>query len=223
MQFLMKVADNDHHQYAETISKMIEEAAKIRRTGIAKRNPEYIRQKIAEGKAVIALDNDKVIGFCYIESWENKKYVANSGLIVHPDYRNTGLARTIKRAMFDLSKEKFPNAKLFGITTSLAVMKINSDLGYSPVTFSELTQDEAFWKGCQTCVNYDILRRTNRTLCLCTGMVCDLSKVPGKNSEQNKQRSWEKFKRFMMLRRLRLKRKIKKFPLLKYSLKNEKQ
>lgn len=223
MQFLMKVADNDHHQYAETISKMIEEAAKIRRTGIAKRDPEYIRQKIAEGKAVIALDNDKVIGFCYIESWENKKYVANSGLIVHPDYRNTGLARTIKRAMFDLSKEKFPNAKLFGITTSLAVMKINSDLGYNPVTFSELTQDEAFWKGCQTCVNYDILRRTNRTLCLCTGMVCDLSKVPEKNTEQNKQRSWEKFKRFMMLRRLRLKRKIKKFPLLKYSLKNEKQ
>ncbi len=222
MQFLMKVADNDHHQYAETISKMIEEAAKIRGTGIAKRNPEYIRQKIAEGKAVIALDNDKVIGFCYIESWENKKYVANSGLIVHPDYRNTGLARTIKRAMFDLSKKEFPNAKLFGITTSLAVMKINSDLGYSPVTFSELTQDEAFWKGCQTCVNYDILRRTNRTLCLCTGMVCDLSKVPEKNTEQNKQRSWERFKRFMRLRRLRIKRKIEKFPLLIYSLKNEK-
>lgn len=222
MQFLMKVADKDHHQYAETISKMIEEAAKIRRTGIAKRDPEYIRQKIAEGKAVIALDSDKVIGFCYIESWENKKYVANSGLIVHPDYRNTGLARTIKQAMFDLSKEKFPNAKLFGITTSLAVMKINSDLGYNPVTFSELTQDEAFWKGCQTCVNYDILRRTNRTLCLCTGMVCDLSKVPEKNTEQNKQRSWEKFKRFMRLRRLRIKRKIEKFPLLKYSLKNEK-
>ena len=222
MQFLMKVADKDHHQYAETISKMIEEAAKIRRTGIAKRDPEYIRQKIAEGKAVIALDSDKVIGFCYIESWENKKYVANSGLIVHPDYRNTGLARTIKRAMFDLSKEKFPNAKLFGITTSLAVMKINSDLGYNPVTFSELTQDEAFWKGCQTCVNYDILRRTNRTLCLCTGMVCDLSKVPEKNTEQNKQRSWKKFKRFMRLRRLRIKRKIEKFPLLKYSLKNEK-
>ena len=222
MQFLMKVADKDHHQYAETISKMIDEAAKIRRTGIAKRDPEYIRQKITEGKAVIALDSDKVIGFCYIESWENKKYVANSGLIVHPDYRNTGLARTIKRTMFDLSKEKFPNAKLFGITTSLAVMKINSDLGYKPVTFSELTQDEAFWKGCHTCVNYDILRRTNRTLCLCTGMVCDLSKVPEKNTEQNKQRSWEKFKRFMRLRRLRIRRKIEKFPLLKYSLKNEK-
>lgn len=222
MQFLMKVADKDHHQYAETISKMIEEAAKIRRTGIAKRDPEYIRQKIAEGKAVIALDSDKVIGFCYIESWENKKYVANSGLIVHPGYRNTGLARTIKRAMFDLSKEKFPNAKLFGITTSLAVMKINSDLGYKPVTFSELTQDEAFWKGCHTCVNYDILRRTNRTLCLCTGMVCDLNKVPEKNTEKNKQRSWEKFRRFMRLRRLRVKRKIEKFPFLKYSLKNEK-
>ena len=222
MQFLAKVADNDHHQYAETISKMIEEAAKIRGTGIAKRDPEYIRQKITEGKTIIALDSDKVIGFCYIESWENKKYVANSGLIVHPDYRNTGLARTIKRAMFDLSKKEFPNAKLFGITTSLAVMKINSDLGYSPVTFSELTQDEAFWKGCQTCVNYDILRRTNRTLCLCTGMVCDLSKVPEKNTEQNKQRSWERFKRFMRLRRLRIKRKIEKFPLLIYSLKNEK-
>ena len=179
------VANENHTQYAQIIVDMIEDAAKClltaqrkiaakkRGTGIAKRKPEYIEQKMLEGKAIIALENGTVAGFCYIESWGHDKYVANSGLIVNEIYRGEGLAKKIKLKAFELSRTKFPNAKLFGLTTSLPVMKINSELGYKPVTFSELTDDEDFWKGCQSCVNYDILTRTNRKHCLCTGMLMD--------------------------------------------------
>lgn len=167
------VANENHLAYVDTILDTIEKAAKIRGTGIAKRSPEYVKQKMLEGKAIIALDGDKFAGFCYIESWSNKKYVANSGLIVVESYRGHGLAKRIKRKAFELSREKFPDAKIFGLTTGLAVMKINSEMGYRPVTFSELTDDDAFWRGCQSCVNYDILQRTNRRMCLCTGMLYD--------------------------------------------------
>ena len=167
------VANENHLAYVDTILDTIEKAAKIRGTGIAKRSPEYVKQKMLEGKSIIALDGDKFAGFCYIESWSNKKYVANSGLIVVESYRGHGLAKRIKRKAFELSREKFPDAKIFGLTTGLAVMKINSEMGYRPVTFSELTDDDAFWRGCQSCVNYDILQRTNRRMCLCTGMLYD--------------------------------------------------
>jgi len=210
MLFLIVVADNSHIKYAYEICKMMSEAAKVRGTGIAERKPEYIEKKIIEGKAVIALDQDKVIGFCYIESWGNREYVANSGLITHPDYRNIGLAKAIKSEIFKLSKRKFPNAKLFGITTSMAVMKINSDLGYKPVPFSEITKDDNFWKGCESCKNYDILQRTNRTMCLCTGMVCNLNSLPKKNKAQIKK-SWENFISFL---KIRIQEKAKQFPQL---------
>lgn len=220
MQFTVLVATDGHSSYASVICKMMEDAAKLRGTGIAKREASYIEKKMEEGKAVIAFDGDQVVGFCYIETWEGKKYVANSGLIVHPDYRKTGLARAIKKAVFDLSKEKYPNALLFGITTSLPVMKINSDLGYKPVTFSELTQDEAFWKGCQSCVNHDVLQRTGRTMCLCTGMMCDLSKIPAKSDVKAKKKAWESFKGFMKERGQRIQRKLDTFPFLKPALKS---
>lgn len=168
------VADESHIPYVQTILDTIEAAAKVRGTGIAKRTPEYVTQKMLEGKAIIALtDNNEFAGFCYIETWGNKQFVANSGLIVVDKFRGHGLAKSIKRKAFELSRERFPDAKIFGLTTGLAVMKINSELGYKPVTFSELTDDEAFWKGCQSCVNYDILQRTGRRMCLCTGMLFD--------------------------------------------------
>jgi hypothetical protein len=130
-------------------------------------------QKIAEGKAVIALtDTNEWVGFCYIETWEGE-YVANSGLIVSPAFRKSGVAKGIKQRIFQLSREKYPEAKIFGLTTGLAVMKINSDLGYEPVTYSELTQDEKFWAGCRSCVNYDILMSKERKNCLCTAMLYD--------------------------------------------------
>ncbi len=165
------IANERHTKYAQIISETITESAKIRGTGIAQRTPEYIVKRLQNGNAIIALDGDKFAGFCYIEVWGHQKFVANSGLIVHPDYRNQGLAKKIKKAIFELSRKKFPDAKIFGITTGLAVMKMNYELGYKPVTFSELTDDPEFWKGCQTCKNFDILTRTERKMCLCTGML----------------------------------------------------
>lgn len=169
--FNILVATSEHIKYAEEISQVIETSAAARGTGIAKRSKDYIANKIEDGKAVIAIsDKGEFAGFCYIESW-GEKFAANSGLIISEKFRKQGLALKVKRKAFELSRQKYPNAKLFGLTTSLAVMKINSELGYRPVTFSELTDDEQFWKGCQSCVNYDILTRTKRKHCLCTGML----------------------------------------------------
>ncbi len=174
MDVQIMVADESHSVYAEEIVETIFVAAQQRGTGIARRTPEYVIQKMTEGKAIIALTQDGAFaGFCYIETWEHGNYVANSGLIVKPEFRKHNLARRIKRAAFELSRRKYPDAKIFGITTSAAVMKINSELGYRPVHFSELTQDESFWKGCQSCPNYDILQRTKQAMCLCTGMLYD--------------------------------------------------
>ncbi len=171
------VASGQHVNYALQICEEMEASAKARGTGIAQRSPEYVAQKMLEGKAVIALyDDQRWAGFCYVETWGHGKYVANSGLIVSPELRKSGLARLIKQEAFNLSRSKYPDAKIFGLTTALAVMKINSDLGYRPVTYSELTDDEAFWAGCKSCVNYDILMAKSRTNCLCTAMLYDPTK-----------------------------------------------
>lgn len=173
MDITIRVAQPTDIHYAEAVCDLIKESAKARGTGIAERQPEYIRSKIEKGNAVIALSGEKLAGFCYIEIWSHDRYVANSGLIVNPAFRRLGLARLIKTHIFQLSRQKFPQAHVFGITTSLAVMRINSSLGYKPVTFSELTQDDAFWKGCESCPNYDILQRNQRKLCLCTAMLAE--------------------------------------------------
>ncbi|MBE8723120.1 GNAT family N-acetyltransferase [Sphingobacterium pedocola] len=172
--FLITPATSAHLHYAEQICEEMFESAKARGTGIARRKPEYVAKKMDEGKAVIALHKDGTwAGFCYIETWGHGDYVANSGLIVNPAFRKVGLAKAIKKRVFDLSREKYPNSKIFGLTTGLAVMKINSDLGYEPVTYSELTQDEEFWKGCKSCINYDILMSKDRKNCMCTAMLWD--------------------------------------------------
>lgn len=180
------IANEAHTKYAQIICDTLAESAKVRGTGIAKRTPEYIIQRLQNGNAIIALDGETFAGFCYIEVWGHQKFVANSGLIVHPDYRNQGLAKRIKKAVFDLSRKKFPQAKIFGITTGLAVMKMNYELGYRPVTFSELTDDPDFWKGCQTCKNFDILTRTERKMCLCTGMLYDPEEAKNKSLERKR-------------------------------------
>lgn len=211
MNYQILVAGMEHIHLAGDICEMIADAARKRGTGIAKRDPEYIRRKIREGKAVIALDNEMAIGFCYIETWQNKKYVANSGLIVSPDYQGKGLASKIKEKAFKLSRKKFPGTRLFGITTSLAVMKINSSLGYKPVTFSELTTDQEFWKGCQSCPNYDILTRNNMHNCLCTGMLYDPKTREIRNGERakriNKYYRWVRMKQNSVLKKFRSKQK----------------
>ena len=173
MNIKIVVTQEEHYQFANEICETIETSAKLRGTGIAKRTPEYIQKKMENQDAIIALVDGKFAGFCYIESWQHGKFVAHSGLIVHPNYRHHGLAKKIKSKVFDYSLKKYPDAKVFGITTGLAVMKINSDLGYKPVPFSELTTDPSFWKGCQTCTNYDILKSKENKMCLCTGMLYD--------------------------------------------------
>ena len=167
------VADESHEKYVDTILETISEAAKVRGTGIAKRTHEYLLNKMREAKAVIALDGETFAGFSYIETWQDKKYVTTSGLIVHPDYRGRGLAKRIKDMTFTLARTRWPHAKIFSLTSGAAVMAMNTQLGYKPVTFADLTQDEAFWKGCEGCVNVDILHRTNRKYCICTGMLYD--------------------------------------------------
>lgn len=172
--FTVIVASSEHVEFADEIRQEMAESAANRGTGIAKRTTEYIAQKMIEGKAVIAFHKDgSWAGFTYIESWEGARYVANSGLIVSPPYRALGLAKIIKRKAFALSRKMFPESTLFGLTTGFAVMKINNQLGYRPVTFDYLTHDDKFWAGCKSCVNYDILMAKGRKNCLCTAMVFD--------------------------------------------------
>ncbi|MBX2916055.1 MAG: GNAT family N-acetyltransferase [Cyclobacteriaceae bacterium] len=221
---IVRTATADDTHYAETITTEMAESAKARGTGIAKRSPDYVKMKMEEGKAVIAITKDGTwVGFCYIEAWEHEKYVANSGLIVSPPFRKTGVATEIKRKVFELSRKKYPDAKIFGLTTGLAVMKINSDLGYEPVTYSELTTDEEFWKGCRSCVNYEILMAKGRKNCMCTAMLFDPVEDAKKKAElaktvvtaegeleQHKKREfkgnfklferWVRFKQFVLLK-----------------------
>ena len=188
----VKFAEPEESKYAEQIVNMIYESALQRGTGIAKRTPEYIAGKINSGKSVVALHGDRLVGFSYIESWGHGDFVATSGLIVDPEYRHLGLAGAIKAKTFQLARLRFPFAKLFSITTSLPVMKLNSRMGYKPVTFSELTDDNEFWEGCQGCRNYDILQRNNRRMCLCTGMLYDPQQPL--IDEEEKKSAWAKFK-----------------------------
>ena len=192
--YQVQIATTAHFPLAEEICFQMEESAKVRGTGISKRSPEYLRQKMEEGKAIVATDRaGRFVGFCYVETWDHGKFVANSGLIVHPDHRKSGIASNIKAKAFELSRKKYPDAKIIGITTSLAVMKINSDLGYKPTTFSELPVGDDFWKGCSSCVNYDILNRTGRKHCLCTGMMYDPTeeeKDAKKGGDEGKKPTW---------------------------------
>ena len=200
------IANKSHAIYAKIICETIADSANVRGTGIAKRTTDYIIQRMNNQNAVIALDKENFVGFCYIEKWWHGKFVANSGLIVHPDYRGKGIAKLIKEKVFIHSRLKFPEAKVFSITTGLPVMKMNSDLGYKPVTFSELTKDQSFWNGCQTCKNYDVLQRTSQTMCLCTGMLYDPKKV----KEPSKITSIKVFKRLKNIKQSLFLKKNKK-------------
>jgi hypothetical protein len=213
---IVRIATPADKVYSKTITDEMEASAAARGTGIAKRSPDYIEKKIDEGKAVIAItDHNEWVGFCYIETWSHGEYVANSGLIVAPAFRKSGVAKTIKKKIFDLSRKKYPDSKIFGLTTGLAVMKINSDLGYEPVTYSELTQDEAFWAGCKSCVNYEILMSKDRKNCMCTAMLYD----PKDHYEPEETKEFFK-KNVKGLERLL---KFKQWKLLKPFLKKDKE
>ena len=212
--FKIEIANASHQDFAQIICDEMESSAKARGTGIAKRSSDYIREKMREGKAVIAFTEEGFwAGFCYIETWSHGEYVANSGLIVAPPFRKSGLAKNIKKKIFNLSQKLYPGAKLFGLTTGLAVMKINSDLGYEPVTYSELTQDEAFWAGCKSCVNYEILMSKDKKNCMCTAMLYDPKEQKPKGAADDFVKHSKLYERFM---------KIKQWGLLKNLLRKEK-
>ncbi|MBC7531731.1 MAG: GNAT family N-acetyltransferase [Oligoflexus sp.] len=170
---VIRVASESDAIFASKICDEMEASAKARGTGIAKRSPLYLAEKMRKAQAYIALVDHDVAGFCYTESWSDGAYIANSGLIIFPAFRMSGLARDLKNFAFQESRKANPHAKFFGLTTSLAVMNINSELGYRPVTFSELTKDDDFWDSCKSCVNYTTLQSKDRKNCLCTAMLFD--------------------------------------------------
>lgn len=176
------VADASHEKYVDTILDTMAAAAKVRGTGIARRTHEYLATKMKEAKAVIALCDGKFVGFSYIETWGNKHYVTTSGLIVHTDYRGMGVSKRIKDMTFTLARTRWPDAKIFSLTSGSAVMRMNTQLGYLPVTFADLTDDEAFWRGCEGCINVDVLKRTGRRYCICTGMLYDPAEHQGEKT-----------------------------------------
>jgi len=211
-QIIIRVANSGDVHYSKTITDEMEASAKARGTGIAKRSPEYVAQKMEEGKAVIAVTPDgSWVGFCYIEAWGHDQFVANSGLIVAPAFRKSGVAKQIKKRIFDLSREKYPDSKIFGLTTGLAVMKINSELGYEPVTYSELTDDDQFWAGCKSCVNYETLMSKDRKNCFCTAMLYDPADhyEPEETAADFNQHS-KLYERFMNVKKSRLLKLLKK-------------
>lgn len=201
MDIKIMVATSEHLKYAEAICQEIYVSSLERKTGIANRTPEYIKEKMLAGKAVIALAfpdgqdgasenasadapenasaqasevaEPQFAGFSYIESWGGKSFVATSGLIVAHAFRGMGIAKKIKEQTFLLSRRLFPDAKIFSITTGAAVMKMNYEFGFRPVPFSELTDDPEFWKGCEGCRHFDILKSHDYKMCICTGLLYD--------------------------------------------------
>ncbi|TCD23449.1 N-acetyltransferase [Pedobacter psychrodurus] len=170
----VRIADQGDAHYAEEIIKETEQSAIARGSGIAKRTLASVIDKMAAGKAVIALTNTgEWVGFSYLETWEDERFVSNSGLIVAPKFRNSGVARSIKNRIFKMSRRLYPNSKIFSITSGPAIMRMNAKLGFLPVSFAEITHDEHFWEGCKSCVNYDILTRKKKCNCLCTAMLFD--------------------------------------------------
>ncbi|MDA6071031.1 GNAT family N-acetyltransferase [Flavobacterium sp. AC] len=172
LDFTIEATNASHVLWIKEISDMTLASALARGTGISGRSAELLEEKIKKGEAIIAFATDgRWAGFSFISSWDNGQFVSNSGLIVAPEFRHTGLAKKIKRKIFELSRQKYPDARIFSLTTGLAVMKMNHELGFEPATYSELTTDDVFWEGCKSCINCPILMSKERKNCLCTAMV----------------------------------------------------
>lgn len=190
MKIKVRVSNKRDGKYAYLICKKIKESAKDRGIGISIRDPEYIKSKINNGDSIIAFYNGILAGFSYLDIFQNGKFVVNSGLIVFPKFRGKGLAKIIKMKIFNLSRKKFPNSKIFSITTNNTVIKINTKLGFKPVSFSKLTDSNKFWNGCKSCINFDILNKNKRKICLCTGLLFSPKNL---EKEKNKKKSHDNY------------------------------
>lgn len=170
----IRIATIEDFKYVDEIIRETESSAKARGTGISKRSPLTVMQKMRDGKAVIALTKTgNWVGFAYLEIWDDGNFVSNSGLIVAPAFRNLGIAKSIKSKVFEMARWICPNAKIFSITSGSTIMNMNTQLGFRPVAYEAITGNEKFWDGCKSCVNYAILESKKRGNCLCTAMLFD--------------------------------------------------
>lgn len=139
---------------------------------ISEHSPELLETKMKKGEAVIAFASDgRWAGFSFISSCENGSYISNSALVIAPEFRHTGLVKKIKRKIFELSREMYPDACIFSLTSDLTVMKMNHKLGFKRVNFSELPSNSLFWESCKSCINCPVLMSQERKNCLCTAML----------------------------------------------------
>ena len=171
MEINVVVANESHKHYIPDILSAIYEASQVKGNSIVMRDPDYLAQKMREGKAVIALCEGAFVGFCYLECWQDEQFVANSGLIVRPEFRGQGVATRIKQQIFEQCRKLFPDASIFGITKSEAVIRMNTKLGFERVGYDQLTHDPKFWKGCDTCPNYPVLQANQGKSCHCIGLL----------------------------------------------------
>ncbi len=171
-QIIVREATTMDAKYAFMITKEMADSAKARGSGIGHRSIEFLCSKMDKGEAVIAVTQDGTwVGFCYIEAWQEGKFVSNSGMIVSPRFRRRGVASQIKKVIFNLCRLRYPQAGIFSITTGLAIMKLNTRMGFEPVTYSEITTDPQFWNKCKNCINYDTLQSKSCKNCFCTAML----------------------------------------------------
>jgi GNAT superfamily N-acetyltransferase len=158
----------------EDASRAREAAALIRRASrdhdIARRATPFLRDKILSGKAVLALHEDRLVGFGYFSDWEGGRFVSHSGLVVDDAFRGRGLGRRMKTRLMQAGARRFPEATVMSLTTSPAVLAMNRSLGFRKVPVERLTTDPAFWEGCKACRNYAEMQRLGRRCC-CDAMI----------------------------------------------------
>lgn len=86
------------------------------------------------------------------------------GLLWHLNSDIPDLQKRLK--IFELSRKMYSEAIIFALTSGSEVMKMNHELGFEPVTYSELTTDELFWEGCKSCIDCPILMsKQKKTVC----------------------------------------------------------
>jgi hypothetical protein len=169
---VVRLATEHDQRFVQNIITEIEIASQIKGTGICKREPAFISQKITEGNAVMAVTPSGAwAGFCYIQPHDNGQFVSSCALVISRNFRNRGIASQIKAQVLALAKNKYPAARIFGLTTSHVVERINAQLNYVEVSYAEVTQADTFWQSCRSCENYQLLLQQDKKKCLCKAMV----------------------------------------------------
>src|SRR3989337_749927 len=80
LEFQITIANESHTGFAQIICDEMAASAQARGTGIAKRSPEYIKDKMREGKAVIAFNKDGI--------WAGCKSCVNYDILMSKERKN---------------------------------------------------------------------------------------------------------------------------------------